>query len=239
MTYCINPRCQHRHNSEDGVCCQSCGTSLLIRDRYRLITPLRECNGHYIEVFEVQDLQNQDTPKVLKVVTNDDTQILKLFRQEHQILTNLNHEGIPRGEDAFSICLNDKPPLRCLVMQKIQGQTLEQWLEQHGAITEAQAINWLTQITKILLFIHQKNLFHRDIKPSNIMLQTSGQLVLIDFGTARQLTETVIGNSRVTIVYSGGYTAPEQLEGEPCPNLTSLRWDEPLSTYSRANIPTS
>ncbi|CCQ62695.1 Protein kinase [Crocosphaera watsonii WH 0401] len=52
------------------------------------------------------------------------------------------------------------------------------------------AIQWLMQLLRILEEIHHHNFFHRDIKPSNIMLRSTGQLVLIDFGTAREVTET-------------------------------------------------
>jgi eukaryotic-like serine/threonine-protein kinase len=106
-----------------------------------------------------------------------------------------------------------------LVMERIEGQNLEQYLKQQGAISENIALDWLKQLALILDFIHKNNYFHRDIKPSNIMLKPDGELVLIDFGTAREVTETVInGNGRtITRVYSHGYTAPEQIGGRAVP----------------------
>ncbi len=59
----------------------------------------------------------------------------------------------------------------------------------------------------ILDKVHSQNFFHRDIKPSNIMLRSSGQLALIDFGTARRVTQTVVNQQGgVTGIISAGFT---------------------------------
>jgi ABC-type branched-subunit amino acid transport system substrate-binding protein len=175
------------------------------------------------EVFEVVDSQNQRTRKILKAIYNNQMQLqngrelfaelVRLFRREQSILIDLEHPGIPRGEAYFSLSLNNDQELHCLVMEKIEGQNLEQWLGEHGAINERQALEWLKQLATILDFIHQQNWFHRDIKPSNIMRRPNGQLVLIDFGTVRQITGTVVSGGRRTEIWSHGYTPPEQIDG--------------------------
>lgn len=62
MSYCINPLCDHRQNPDDAQNCLSCGTSLVINNRIRLIKPLRALNDNpfsYTEVFEVDDAGTQ------------------------------------------------------------------------------------------------------------------------------------------------------------------------------------
>ncbi|NEQ88946.1 MAG: protein kinase, partial [Moorea sp. SIO2I5] len=104
--------------------------------------------------------------------------------------------------------------LHCLVMEKIDGLTLEEWLGQNNQlITEAQAIDWLKQLIVILKEIHPKYL-HRDIKPDNIMVRPNGQLVLIDFGAVKQLTQKYIIQqitSQNTSIGTLGYMPPEMM----------------------------
>ncbi len=219
MLYCINPNCSQRQNLDKATECQACHTTLLIDSRYRLVNPLRNLDrAHpYTEIFEIEDIKDSRTPKVLKVMNNHCSKLVELFNQEASLLFNLRHPGIPRAEEQFSLLLSNSQELHCLVMEKIEGQNLEQWLEQNGRISQELALDWLQQLVEILDYVHEKQLFHRDIKPSNIMRRPDGQLVLIDFGTARMVTRTVIEGRNVTVVYSEGYTAPEQFEGRAVP----------------------
>jgi len=76
-------------------------------------------------------------------------------------------------------------------MEKIAGANLQDWLKNRGRpISQEQALNWLKQLSEILDQVHRLNYFHRDIKPHNIMCKPNGQLVLIDFGTAREVSAT-------------------------------------------------
>jgi serine/threonine protein kinase len=102
-------------------------------------------------------------------------------------------------------------------MEKVPGDNLEQWLDQNGVLSEAMAIDWLSQLSQFLTQLHQEQILHRNIKPSNIILRPDGKLILIDFGTARRITSTYIEKlpaADVTRVYTSGYTAPEQLKGQ-------------------------
>ena len=219
MSYCINPKCQRRQNPDNLERCQACGTSLIINERYRLVKPLRELDRqHPTEIFEVD---NCGTPKVLKVLISNRRRLVELFQLEAQVLQRLKHLGIPNVDTYFIFSPNNGPKeLHCLVMEKIAGQNLAQWLEENGPIPEVLALDWLRQLVNILDQVHREHLLHRDIKPSNIMLRPDGQLVLIDFGTVREVTPTYIKKLEghdVTRVYSPGYTAPEQLNGQAVP----------------------
>ncbi|MEL7332280.1 MAG: serine/threonine-protein kinase [Cyanobacteria bacterium J06560_2] len=226
MSYCINPWCTKRENPDiEGSAedrsnqrCQNCGTPLLIQKRYRLIRPLREIDEwEPSEIFEVDDLGQ---PKVLKLLKKKLFQ--PQFEREVRTLQQLEHAGIPKieADGWFTLAVGDRE-IYCLVMEKIQGVNLDQWLQDHAPINQATAVDWMHQLTDLLQQLHSGDLFHRDIKLSNIMLRPTGQLALIDFGTVRPMTNTYfakVGSKRdITSVVSSGYTPLEQINGKAVP----------------------
>jgi serine/threonine protein kinase len=215
MAYCINPDCSQRKNPDNCAVCQTCGTALLLQNRYRLIHPLQLETHSYTEVFEIEDLLERERPKILKSLKNVTPDLLRLFEQEVSILTNLRHPGLPVGETIFPLFLQINRQLHCFVMEKVPGENLQTWLSKNQYLTSYKiALDWLYQLVEILEFVHNNSFFHRDIKPANIMLRPDGKLVLIDFGAARQLTQTIVNNQPVTVIISSGYTAPEQMQGQ-------------------------
>ncbi len=162
-------------------------------------------------------------PKVLKVLTKNQPKPVELFQREAQVLIRLNHPGIPQGEENFTFFpQNSQEAVHCLVMEKIEGENLQEWLKNRNnrPISEKLAIDWLTQLANTLHEVHQQQLIHRDIKPSNIMLNLEGQLVLIDFGIAREITETYEQKQAAgqgTRVVSDGYSPLEQVNGRAVP----------------------
>ncbi|NES22711.1 MAG: serine/threonine protein kinase [Symploca sp. SIO3E6] len=222
MILCINPSCPNPENSDTQLFCNSCGSELLLEGRYRVIDQLG--SGGFGKTYEVKD--RQGSFKVLKVLmnTHNEPKYIELFQREAQVLNQLNHPGIPKvTADAYFTFLpyNNQKPLHCLVMEKIEGLDLQQYLEKRGhPIEEKIAIQWLLQLVNILKEVHSQNFFHRDIKPSNIMLRVDGQLVLIDFGTVRAISQTFAQKQaagQVTGVISAGYTPLEQLNGKAVP----------------------
>jgi serine/threonine protein kinase len=230
VSYCINFKCEQRENPKHLECCQACGTSLLLKNRYRLILPLRPLHvrGH-AEIFEVEDLGVEaaigSRYKVLKVLKKNDSTLVRLFKQEADALNKLNHPGIPKislGDGYFTVSLpRQSKPLHCLVMEKVEGENLQDWVDKNGTVSQEEALNCLKQLLEILDYLHQNQYFHRDIKPSNIMRRPTGQLVLIDFGTIREITQTYIvkigGREEVTCIWSPGYTPAEAISGKAVP----------------------
>ena len=239
VSYCINPRCPLRENPAERSVCQVCKTPLLIADRFRLLYPLRPLEmDTSTQVFEAIDVpgtiaDKPGTHKVLKVLCSQDEKKIELMEHEAHILRFLNYPGIPRVfvDDYFTFRPNKLPfDLHCLAIQKIEGQTLEQWSEKEGRISQSLALDWLRQLVEILDRLHQENHFHRDIKPSNIILKPDGKLVLIDFGAVRDVTTTYLAKVSgppnqtgfytdldVTAVQTVGYTPPEQADGKALP----------------------
>jgi WD40 repeat protein len=227
MSYCINPNCPQPNDpaNANNRICRNCGSDLLLQGRYQVMRLLSDKSG-FGKVYEAYKGATPKILKVLKEVHNKNPRVIELFQQEAAVLSQLNHPGIPRVEtDSYFQFFprNCTEPVHCIVMEKIDGLDLKQWMKQQGnqPISEKQALNWLKQLAEILHLVHQKNYFHRDIKPANIMIRSTGQLVLIDFGTARELTYTYLaevgGAGSVTKISSAGYTPPEQEKGHAVP----------------------
>jgi eukaryotic-like serine/threonine-protein kinase len=212
MSLCINPNCKKPSNDDNSLYCRSCGSELFLIKRYR-VTRLLSAKGGFSNTYEVVE---NDTIKVLKVLLNDHPHAIELFEQEAKVLSQLQHQGIPKGEGSFIyIPRNSKTPLHCLVMEKIEGVDLEEYLKQRNfqPIEQKLALEWIFQLTGILKEVHSQNFFHRDIKPSNIILKPNGKLVLIDFGAARKVTQTILTGGQNTQIYTSGYAPPEQEKG--------------------------
>ncbi len=246
--HCINPHCPSPVQAWGNNFCQSCGTPLLLNDRY---IPLRRISaGGFAKVYIVWDQKTQ-TERILKVLLETSPKALELFDQEAWVLASLSHSGIPKVEPENYFHLRKRNSqsevghssqwfLPCLVMEKIDGCTLEEIIEQHPqGCPDIYVINWLSQAIEILWELHRRKIIHRDIKPSNLMLrgvepsaltkssrtfshhqrQKRGQLVIIDFGGAKQISnyrirprETVAKRSTTRLV-SPGYSPPEQIAG--------------------------
>ncbi|MDZ7961237.1 MAG: right-handed parallel beta-helix repeat-containing protein [Aulosira sp. DedQUE10] len=220
MSFCINPQCTNPQNSDDELFCISCGSELLLQGRYRVVRQLG--GGGFAVTFEAIEVRN-NTHKVLKVLTNNHQKAIELFQQEADVLSKLHHPGIPKVErDAYFVYFprNSQNPIHCFVMEKIVGMDLQKYLENRGMrpIDQNLALQWLRELVTILDQVHNQNFFHRDIKPPNIMLRaSSGELTLIDFGTARELTQTYYfaqAQGQVTGIISAGYTPIEQMNGK-------------------------
>lgn len=222
MSYCLNPKCKHPEDTlnHNNNFCRHCGSVLILQEGYKVIKPLNK--GGFGRTFEITNGQEN---KVLKILLKNKTKLVTLFKREAEVLATLRHPGIPRVEkNGYFVFFprNSDKPLHCLIMEKIAGVNLQQWLKQtdNQAISQELAIDWLNQLLEILDQIHKKKYFHRDIKPSNIMLRPSGQLVLIDFGGVRKITDTYVHKlaaDKITGFVSHGYTPAEQIEGRAVP----------------------
>lgn len=215
MSYCINPKCTQQNNPSNITECQYCGSNLLINDRYRIIKQLRHNPAYPTDIYEVKDWgegPDWGTVKIMKVLKYSNNQnLVTLFQREARALMWLRDSGIPRVEpdSCFTVYPhNSSQPLHCLVMEKIEGENLEDWLITNKLTTEPEIVDWLKQLIEILDLVHEQNIFHRDLKPSNIILRPNGKLALIDFGTI------AVGSGGKTRVGTTGYAAPEQIEGK-------------------------
>ncbi|MEM7713550.1 MAG: protein kinase [Cyanobacteria bacterium P01_A01_bin.68] len=219
MSLCINPHCPKPDDNPDKIMfCLGCGSELLLQGRYKVVKYLG--GGGFGKTYEIKERDNN--LKVLKILHNNFPKAIELFQREAEVLSQLNYPGIPQVEaDGYFVYhpRNSQEPLHCLVMEKIEGMDLYEYIKQreYRPIDERMAMQWLQELTTILQQVHNQNFFHRDIKPPNIMLRAEGGLALIDFGTARVVTDTywqAQAQGQVTGIVSAGYTPPEQMNGQ-------------------------
>lgn len=128
------------------------------------------------------------------------------FEIEARILANLRHPNLPRVQDFFVA-----DGRQYLVMDYIEGNSLEDIVRKRGPLPAQEAIKWMSQIMEAVKFLHSQNppIIHRDIKPANIKLGKDGRAYLVDFGIAKVLragSRTQAGARAVT----PGYSPPEQ-----------------------------
>ncbi|MEG4281890.1 serine/threonine-protein kinase [Microcoleus sp. A006_D1] len=182
------------------------GAAFLARDRY---TPgMRQC------VAKLLQPSISLTPAQLKIAQT-------LFEREAAVLEELGneHSQIPSLLAFFELTVpslqggkNDQ--FFYLVQEFIDGENLEEELAVKGKFSEAETMEVLREILKVLDFVHSRGSIHRDIKPANIMRAKNGRLYLLDFGAVKQVTQTAGTSKASTGIYSLGYAPPEQMSGQ-------------------------
>src|SRR5260221_705965 len=168
--------------------------------------------GGMAAVYEALDTRN-NVRVAIKEMSQDSLSSEELqeamdsFRFEADTLMRLRHPNLPRVYGRFS-----EGARHYLVMDFIQGQTLEQRQEAAGgkALAERDVLGWAAQLCAVLGYLHMQRppIIFRDLKPANIMVTANGQIKLIDFGIARVFAP---GRTRDTqVLGTPGFAPPEQ-----------------------------
>ena len=223
MSYCLNPTCPNPENMAFSERCQSCGSRLLLRDRYRVVKSLGQ--GGFGATFLANDealpgepscvikqlRPSGSTPHVLQMAR-------ELFEREALTLGRIgNHPQVPRLLDYF-----EEREEFYLVQEYISGATLQQELKRGGVLSEVALKQFLSDILPLLQYIHEQKVIHRDIKPANLIRRAQdGRLVLIDFGAVKNQVEQVAASlseqTAFTVYAIGtpGFAPPEQMAMRP------------------------
>lgn len=130
---------------------------------------------------------------------------LKRFLTEAKTLARFDHPNIVKIFRFF-----EQNGTGYMVMEFVQGQTLDQALKHSGTLTEAQIRQWLWPIVDGLRRVHEAGFLHRDIKPQNIMLRSNGSPVLLDFGAAR--AASLDRTTAMTAIMTPGFAPLEQYQ---------------------------
>lgn len=127
---------------------------------------------------------------------------------ETDILKKLSHPNLPSIIDVI-----DTEDSFIIIMDYIQGNSLNRALEEFGAQPQEMVIEWAKQLCDVLGYLHSRTpaIIYRDMKPANVMLKPDGNIMLIDFGTAREYKEKNLADT--TCLGTVGYAAPEQFGG--------------------------
>jgi len=167
-------------------------------------------DGGFGTVYLVKDPNHPTMLYVAKVAKEHHEALKHLYLDEARLLEKLRGVsnvvqfiGFEQGNDIV------------LYQEYIRGKNLQQYVNAYGLYTETEVWDFFLKMSKILIPIHEQNIIHRDIKPSNIMIRNKdSELVLIDFGASKVMTETAYLHTR-TLVGSPAYSAPEQINGDP------------------------
>ena len=183
----------------------------LLLERYQLVSRIGQ--GGMGAVYKATDTRLDNRPVAIKEMSKAGIPSSRVeeaetaFEREARLLGKLFHPNLPRIHDHFTE--NDRS---YLVMDFIDGETLEDFLEKHSGspLPIEQVLSWAEQLCDVLGYLHnhQPPIIFRDLKPANVMIDDSGHLFLIDFGIARLFKP---GQSHDTVALgSPGYAAPEQ-----------------------------
>lgn len=171
-------------------------------------------------VYRARDLRFKNVTKLVAVkeminMAPDELvrqTIVQNFEREANLLAALQHPSIPRIYDFFT-----HENRSYLVLEFISGKDLENVInEADGFLLEDQVINWALQLCDVLAYLHSRQpepIIFRDMKPSNVMINSNGDVVLVDFGIAKKFQTGIKG----TMIGTEGYSPPEQYRGDATP----------------------
>lgn len=170
------------------------GNKVAIKEYYPQKIAMRKAQYEdVVTVTSIEEKNNYDKGK-------------KRFLDEAQVMARFNkNEGIVKILDFF-----EANNTAYIVMEYLEGITLKQYLGKYGVIQFRNLIEMMLPLLEALIEIHSQGLIHRDISPDNIMVQHNSKLKLMDFGAARDYTES--GNKSLTVILKPGYAPPEQYQ---------------------------
>lgn len=180
----------------------------LVDGRYKILSEIGH-GGMSVVYMAINEKANKTwaVKEVRKDGTMDFNTVRAGLMAEIETLKKLNHPNLPsivdiiEDEDSFII-----------VMDYIEGRSLDIILEETGAQSEANVVEWAMQLCDVFGYLHSRTppIIYRDMKPANVMLKPDGNIKVIDFGTAKTFD---VATGETTGIGTRGYAAPEQYGG--------------------------
>jgi eukaryotic-like serine/threonine-protein kinase len=133
--------------------------------------------------------------------------LMERFYNEAQIQARLNH---PRIATLFDFIEANATP--CIVMEFINGQTLDEYIRSMGLLPVEEALRIFQALVEAIAYIHENGIVHRDIKANNIKITSKGEVKVLDFGIAKAVSSpqlTAMGD----VIGTLQYLSPEQIKG--------------------------
>ena len=159
----------------------------LVDGKYKILSKVGQ-GGMSVVYLALNEKANAQW--AVKEVRKDGIKDFEVVKQglvaETDILKKLSHPSLPRIIDVI-----DNEDSFIIIMDYIQGNSLNTALDEFGAQPQDNVIEWAKQLTDVLGYLHSRTppIIYRDMKPANIMLKPDGNVTLIDFGTARTFKE--------------------------------------------------
>ena len=152
---------------------------------YKLLEPIGQSESSTTFLADHSSLQRRVAIKVLPVEKANDKAALDRFYKEAQAAAALDHPNIVKLFD-----VNEGSGTHFIVMEYVQGQTLQKLLTSSGPIQYQKASQYITQAASGLRHAHQKGFVHRDIRPAKLMLSREGSIKILDMGLAHPIEDS-------------------------------------------------
>ena len=183
----------------------------MLFDGYRIIRQIHASSRSHI--YLASDMED-DSLVVIKIPSIDlrgDAAYLKRFMMEEWIAGRLDSPHVLKP------CrITRKRNFLYVISEFVEGQTLTQWMIDNPEPDLETVRSMVEQIARGLRAFHRKEMLHQDLRPENIMIDKTGTLKIIDFGSTRVagISEAAIGRDDTDILGTAQYTAPEYFLGE-------------------------
>lgn len=157
---------------------------------------------HLNKQWAIKEIKKKGSGKQDEVIINS-------LLAEANLMKRLDHPALPRIVDII-----DNGVTIYVVMDYIEGESLDKLLKDNGPQTEKDVIGWARQLCDALGYLHSQKppIIYRDMKPANVMLKPEGNIKIIDFGIAREYKELSLSDT--TVLGTKGYAPPEQYSGQ-------------------------
>jgi len=190
----------------------------IVAGRYEVDLGAPLGTGGMATVYRGKDLRARRTVaiKTLRPEYQSDPASRRRFRQEARLMAFVSHPNLVTVYD-----LHEEASGSWVVMEYVAGENLKRLIERRGPLSPEEVLPLLDQIAGALGHLHKRNVVHLDIKPQNLLVTSSGNIKLIDFGLAQPAgprQEMVGGTAFGTVAY----LAPEQASGEPVDPATDV-----------------
>lgn len=147
------------------------------------------------------------TIKILKSELFSKAIIRQRFVNEAKVMLSLDHPHIRQVID-----FHEEKNLMAIIMEYLDGHDLDTYVEQYGAVSLKQAIDWFKQILPAFSYTHEQDIVHRDVKPSNLFLPKNGSIKVLDFGIAKIIDNNLSLTGTASKMGTPMYMSPEQIQ---------------------------
>jgi serine/threonine protein kinase len=168
--------------------------------------------GGMATVYLAHD-NNFDSSVAIKILNKEfihNENIRKRFLAEAKNMFRMSHSNIIKVTD-----LIDEGDTVAFVMEYLDGQTLKDYLNSKGRLSDEEIKNLFVQMLDAVNYVHEQGLIHRDIKPSNFMISSKGVVKLLDFGIAKNTNTTSAEYTQTGTTQNMGtpmYMSPDQIK---------------------------
>ena len=181
---------------------------MMLDGRYELVELIGSGGMAVVYKAMCHRLNRYVAVKIMRPELAKNEKFRRRFQTESQAIAKLSHPNIV---GVYDVSRTDH--IEYIVMELIDGITLKQYLQDHGPIDAAQAVDFSLQIARALSHAHGKGIVHRDIKPQNILVVDNGVVKVADFGIANLQSEVPdVENEAIGSVH---YISPEKARGLP------------------------